>query len=390
MQPHGRVCAQRVCAAAAAEDASLDTGGILWLEHINIVVSSRTHALAFYRDLCVPAHPASARACVGRYVVWLRRIGFTEDPEKRRPESFHLNLGWQQLHLAEGSRAQIITGSLGLAVPSLGTVRQRLAAAHAALAGSAFSADDLDDHLRLTCPDGSVVCVYAAAPLPTRDPSRAKRPRGESEADGAAAAENTRENLPRLVLAQRGYDAGMAVRGGPGIRYLELRAPRGAARKIGSFYASQLGAVVAYPAGHVAVVTVGPAAHLIFDEQGHDGVPLEPAAAAAMEGLHVAIYILNFRDAYVRLRERSLIWINPRFRDLDTCDAWEEAAASRQFRFRHIPCAGESEPGCWDGTAPTAGTESGTERPAKYFELEHETRAVRHFQFFKRVEYVPA
>ena len=55
------------------------------------------------------------------------------------------------------------------------------------------------------------------------------------------------------------------------------------------------------------------------------------------------------------------MFTNPRFNHLDTCDSLEEALASRTFRFAF---------------------------PAVPF-VEHETRALSHAQFLKRVKYEP-
>ena len=63
---------------AAEQDAAntLDVSGILWLEHINLVVGSRHLAERFYMDI----------------------LGFTKD----KSTSFHVNLGQQQFHLEHG------------------------------------------------------------------------------------------------------------------------------------------------------------------------------------------------------------------------------------------------------------------------------------------------
>ena len=60
---------------SSAATSSLDINGIMWMEHINLVVSSRPIAEKFYMDF----------------------LGFTKD----KSPSFHVNLGQQQLHLAE-------------------------------------------------------------------------------------------------------------------------------------------------------------------------------------------------------------------------------------------------------------------------------------------------
>ena len=65
-----------VVRAAALHDSSLDTGGVLWLEHVNLVVGNRAQAEHFY----------------------IAFLGCTADPSP----SFHCNLGRQQFHLSEG------------------------------------------------------------------------------------------------------------------------------------------------------------------------------------------------------------------------------------------------------------------------------------------------
>ena len=81
-----------------------------------------------------------------------------------------------------------------------------------------------------------------------------------------------------------------------------------------------------------------------------------------MQGAHICVYIDKFKERYHLLQEKGLIWTNPRFSKDDTCDTYEEAKTNRQFRFKHIinPDSGET-----------------------LFELEHEARALRHYQYMK-------
>ena len=72
---------------------------------------------------------------------------------------------------------------------------------------------------------------------------------------------------------------------------------------------------------------------------------------------------------YERLSSKGVIWTNPRFEHLDTCDTYEQAAKSRQFRFKAV-----------------VDLESGDE----LLELEHETRTIRHFQYMKHVAWEPS
>ena len=300
--------------SCCAEDDTLDVNGILWLEHVNLVVGDRERAEAFYVDL----------------------LGFTPCPSP----SFHVNLGRQQLHLSMGT-PQVIHGCVGLAVPSLDSVRARMPAAAAELAGTKFAAVEEGSALRVTCPWGNVYRLYPVAD------------------DAGPAAE---EGLPKLARLQAGIDAGMGVGGQPGIRYIELAVPRRRSAAVGTFYSEQFGCDVQL-AADAAVVPVGPSCHLVFRECDAD-----PVAEAAMEGVHIAIYVSDWKGAYERLSALGLTWSNPRFTHLDMCDDFEQARASRQFRFKHIvDPSGE-----------------------RLLELEHETRALRHFQWFKPVHYLPA
>ena len=313
-----------VVRSAALHDSSLDTGGVLWLEHVNLVVGNRAQAEHFY----------------------IAFLGCTADPSP----SFHCNLGRQQFHLSEGD-AQLLTGSFGVAVPSLDTVRARAAEAAAALQGTHFAFRDHGHALEATCPWGNTFFLYPMA-VP------------------AEAQAGTAEDAPKLARRQAGFEHSLGVLGDqPGIRFLEVRVPPGTARRVGRFYEEMLGAHVVFDAeGHGAVVALGPNVHAVFTD-----IPgLSEAALARMQGIHLCIYIVGFRQAYERLQARSLIWTNPRFVHLDTCDTWEQARASRQFRFRAL--CDPDQPQGGSGAAPL-------------LELEHETRACAHFQFMKLVEY---
>jgi len=163
----------------------------------------------------------------------------------------------------------------------------------------------------------------------------------------------------------------MAVRRGPcgtdgaGIRFLELKCKDAA--KVGRFYEEIFGSSVFYAEdGQRCAVCAGPSSvHLVFTTCAAEVLAAEAARAS---GVHICIYISNFQTVYDRLAARGLIWTNPRFVALDTCDTYAEAAASRQFRFRSI-----------------IDLESGEE----LLELEHETRTCRHVQYMKHIDWAP-
>jgi hypothetical protein len=171
----------------------------------------------------------------------------------------------------------------------------------------------------------------------------------------------------------------MAVRGNPGIRDVEIACAVGTTNSIAEFYETVLGCHVIRrtttkdnpdsndPAEvQLAIVSVGPGVYLVFVEQTH--LSRECMQQIQMEVVHDCICIPNFRSSYNELKERNLIWTNPRFTHLDSCDTWEECASSRTFRFKNIVDVNTGE---------------------KVLELEHETRPMSHGQYMKVPPYVP-
>jgi catechol 2,3-dioxygenase-like lactoylglutathione lyase family enzyme len=302
--------------------------GILWLEHVNLRVGERELAEAFFVDF----------------------LGFVREPGR----SWHLNLGSQQVHLesAPAGLEHQLTGSVGLTVPSVDDICSRADHARKALGDTAFAVSEVGERtLAVTDPWGSTfVCREPPAPP------------------------EALTGLPKMVALHVGQDEGPSVRarGQPGIRCVELRARPGTAARIGRFYEVVFGASVSYTTDPpTAAVLVGPAVHLVFHEVSE--WPLTDAQEARQAGdgkdgtgLHIAVYINGFKHAYDELAARGLVWTNPRFARLDTCDTWAEAVASRQLRFQTIVDVETGEP---------------------LLTLEHEVRAARHAQFFKKVYY---
>ena len=312
-------------ADVSSSDSSLDLNGVAWLEHINLVVSSRQISEHFYMDF----------------------LGFTKD----KSPSFHVNLGQQQLHLAEnGDPAQVVTGSIGLAVPSLSTIRERIHHMGALFEGTQYAVLDdntADNCITMACPDGNILHLYGV---------------DDDQTDGSAL--NSPQKMTNLHVDGGLYGPRMAVRSQPGIRYVEIACRVGTAGKIAQFYKQMLECDVNDGMEGQCIVTVGPGVHLVYTENES----LTDAAIRAMEGVHICIYANNFKKLYDRLKEGQLIWTNPRFTRLDSCDTWEEAHASRTLRFKDI---------------------IDLETGEKLLELEHETRPLRHGQYLKVPYYVP-
>jgi len=309
---------------------SVDLGGIVWLEHLNLVVGDMSTASKFYIDF----------------------LGLTPDPK-----SNHFNLGQQQLHLAavenDGDLPQRVTGSIGLTVPSLLRIRERLGNAKTALKGSLFSVEGEDDAnvLTVTCPWGNIIHLYDISI--------------DDEPQFTEAASRSSQQM--VALHSRGGVYGpdrTAVRGNPGIRFVEVACRNGTINSIAKFYEELLECHVTrkHELGAV-IVCAGPGVHLTFVENDH----LTESSMKRMKGVHACIYIPNFQRTFILLKERNLIWTNPRFKHLDSCDTWEECLSSRTFRFKDII------------------DETGN----KILELEHETRPMCHGQYMKVPLYRP-
>lgn len=314
---------------------SLDVHGILWLEHLNLIVGDMETATKFYINF----------------------LGMTPERE-HNVKSNHFNLGQQQFHLAasnnENDVPQRVTGSIGLTVPNLQHIRDRIDIAKDELDGTLFSIVANNDGnsnniLTVTCPWGNIIHLYDI-----------------SIDDEYCSTEQLESAQQKMVkLHTEGGDYGphrMAVRGKPGIRYVELTCRKGTVHSIAGFYESIMGCHVTRTEEDVLTVCVGPGVHLIFAEHEQ----LSDDAIAQMEGVHACIYISNFQKTYDALKKMNMIWTNPRFTHLDSCDTWEEAYASRTFRFKDIISKGE-----------------------KIFELEHEVRPMMHGQYMKVPPYVP-
>lgn len=321
-------------AAELDTQQTLDVKGIVWLEHVNLVVGDKALAQRFYIDL----------------------LGCTPD----KSASFHVNMGQQQFHLAQakdGEHVQVITGSIGLAVPSIATIQQRMETALQDEADlwkdtllQVIPCSDNNDNNMLTviCPWGNRFHLYDC----------------QLEAENLTPASNSPHKMVKLHDTGGTYDAKrMAVRGQPGIRYIEIKCRPGSTPAIAQFYQDTLACTVTGPQEGIACVCVGPGVHLVYTEEDQ----LSQADEDAMQGVHICIYVQDFEGLYARLSAQNVIWTNPRFTHLDSCDTWEEARASRTLRFKDIK----------DG------------QKKKVLELEHETRPMRHGQYMKVPFYEP-
>ena len=232
------------------EYSNEDVGNIVLLEHVNVQVPDQSLAMMFY--------------IVG--------MGFTRDPYLNIGlGNMWANVGEQQFHLPTRP-PQVIHGHIGVVVPDLGTLKDRLSSVQGGLAGTQFSWSVEADHIAVTCPWGNRFKCYPTGP-----------------------------------------DFGdMAL----GIPYVEFLVAPGRAAGIARFYDQVLGAPSTTESGKqgaIGRVQIGRNQSLVFRETQ------EPVGD--YDGHHIAIYVANFSRAYGYLKDRGLI---------------SEDVRNHQYRFKDI------------------------------------------------------
>jgi hypothetical protein len=222
-----------------------DSGNIVHFEHVNLRQPDQRLATIFY----------------------ISGLGLTRDPYmKTGVENMWVNIGRNQIHLPTGD-PQRLRGTIGLILPDLNALKQRLARVEPLFSGTAFGFEDRGDVVAATCPWGN-------------------RFRCHAPADGPGSIEL-------------------------GLAYVEFTVPKGAASGIARFYREIMGARVSAAAD--ASIRVGRNQILLFRETD------EPLPA--YDGHHIQVYISDFSGPYRRLRERNLITREPdrfewRFREI--------------------------------------------------------------------------
>jgi len=236
--------------SAMLDHSEEDVGNIVLLEHVNLQVPDQPLAILFY----------------------ILGLGFTRDPYFNIGlRNMWANVGEQQFHLPTRP-AQVIHGHIGIVVPDLEALEERLTSVEEGLAGTKFSWSVKPDHIAATCPWGNHFQCYAAGP-----------PFGD-----------------------------MAL----GIRYVEFFVGRGRAADIVRFYDQVLGAPSTSEADKqrtLGRVKIGRHQWLVFRETD------EPPPS--YDGHHIAIYVANFSRPYGFLKNRGLI---------------SEEVRNHQFRFKEI------------------------------------------------------
>ena len=108
---------------------------------------------------------------------------------------------------------------------------------------------------------------------------------------------------------------------------------------------------------------MGADVHFVFTENSQ----MDKMSVDLQRGIHVCVYVSAFKRSYHNLLSDRMIWTNPKFVGLDRCDTWEDAKAGRQYRFK-------------DFLDPKSNT---------IFLNWNEVRSARHYQYLKRISYVP-
>ena len=227
-----------------------DLGNIVHLEHVNVGQPDQHLATVFY----------------------VSGLGLTRDPYMMvGVDNMWVNIGRNQIHLPTGN-PQRVRGSIGLVLPDLNELNERLRDVVPPLSGTQFEFVERENCVEVTCPWGNRFRCHA----------------------------------PSADLGRR--ELGMA--------YVEFTVPVGTAAPVARFYREIMGASAdagVRDGSVTACVGAGGDQYLLFRETGEKIPPYD--------GHHVQIYIANFSSPYRRLLERNLIT-----RDLDP----------HEWRFRDI------------------------------------------------------
>ena len=213
-----------------------DISNIVHLEHVNITQPDQRLATLFY----------------------VAGLGGTRDPYLMVGlDNMWVNLGRSQMHLPTGE-PQRLRGTIGLVVPDIAQLVQRLGKVAPLLRGTAFKFEEADSHVAVTCPWGNRFRCHAPA-----------REFGETE----------------FAMA-----------------YIEFDVSPGSAEGIARFYTEVMGAPaqgLTQDGARTASVSVGRDQRLLFRES--------TAALPAYDGHHMQIYLANFSGPYKQLIERGLV-----------------------------------------------------------------------------------
>ncbi len=207
-----------------------DVSNILSMEHVNVTVPDQTLATAFYGT----------------------GLGFTRDPYIDFGQyNVWINVGNQQFHLPT-STPQVLRGHIGVVVPDLDALDERLSRIGKALEGTSFRYRRSGDTIAVTCPWGNQMKCYGP-----------------------------------------GKFGDMTL----GIPYLEFNVPTGTSAGIARFYGSVFKCRTRARKSSCEV-DVGTDQSLRFKEHKKQ---------ADYDGHHIAIYLADFSGPHAYLKKHGLI-----------------------------------------------------------------------------------
>jgi len=208
-----------------------NVGNIMSLEHINLRVPDQNTAITFYS----------------------RALGLTRDPIiDFGAHNLWINAGDQQVHLPTGP-AQVLRGIIGLVVPDLEKLQQRLVRAKKSLSATQFNFKTHSNHVMVTCPWGNHIRCHSP------------------------------EDFNGLAL---------------GIAYIEFNVPEGSTKAISDFYSRVFKAPVIERKA-TCCVQIGTQQTMTFKETRRNQMPYD--------GHHIAIYLADFSSPHAQLKTMNLI-----------------------------------------------------------------------------------
>jgi len=255
---------------------SLDVGGIVALEHLNINTNDKELSADFF------------------FMV----MGLTRDPYDRVGSgTMWVNCGRQQIHVPlSPENVQVVRGTVYLAVPSIEAFRERLFKYQEMMNGTRFAIiSDKDASVELYGPHGNHFHVT--------------------------------QNLSTISPAHSRLEIVPFCFGSLGIYHIKFLIPPRTAAKFSRFYEHFFQApTVVTECGKECKVLVGAYQWLSFVETEDQ--------LQEYDGHHLAIYVSDFSGCFQRLSKFGLNWKNPRFQD--KCATLEQAVQSRQIRTLHL------------------------------------------------------
>jgi hypothetical protein len=245
-----------------------DLGNVVGLEHLNVMVPDQRLATLFY----------------------ITGLGMTRDPYLvTGVVNMWVNIGRSQFHLPIGE-PQVMRGRVGLVVPSLDQLVQRLDMVQKHLAGTRFGYKagngKSNRYVDVTCPWGNQIRCHAPE-----------------------------EKFGPILL---------------GMPYVEFDVPAGTADGIARFYSEVFGAlskVEKANGGSAAKISVGPQQKLVFRET--------KKKIADYDGHHLQLYVADFSGPYKRLLKHKMITQESNQHQYRFLDIFDPKNGKALFRLEH-------------------------------------------------------